>query len=339
MTRLKPSKHLTIKVLADDYLEYRTPSLSKRSQSEYRSKITNHIVPIFGDLLLSNLDDLIVEERLRSSGFDFEEQYSTIIRYLSVLESWAYWNHLVHEKKLKTTRQSRRHIPKRPTQCDITNNWQDGADYGINTSIEPFVDAYFAAENVSDPWGTILKIMLMTGQRENQVRSMRFHHYDDETRHWGFINHGEKFKRTHGIYITAQVEDLIRSKIGWSNIGCLFPSPTDECKPRARRSGVYTEFFRHTYWESVKDFRQHMEVVLRHNLQSTYEVAAMLDHRTRFASALDRSEYVSIAHMTRRPLQKWSELMTQGISEKQAELDAQKRREAEAEEVVLDPAP
>lgn len=79
-------------------------------------------------------------------------------------------------------------------------------------------------DNLGSPWGPYLKLLILTGQRRNEVAGMRWSEIDADAATWTIPGTRTKNGKTHTVHLSAPALAIIQSQPRFKNSPFVFPA-------------------------------------------------------------------------------------------------------------------
>ena len=171
----------------------------QRSWKQTDQIFKNHILPKLKDNTLVNLDrgDVIeLLDDLEKQGLT--TQVNRVLSQIKAVLSWAVENRgYLTANPIATLHSRKRRVPETSRDRIL-----DGVE--IKTLWE-------ATDEISTPSNQLIKLLMLTGQRRDEVRCMRWSELDLKKNQWVIPADRNKAKRTHLVPLTPEVIKIIKS--------------------------------------------------------------------------------------------------------------------------------
>lgn len=230
---------MTIADLAEAYKAEYLPNKKESTQITYTSRI-NKIVRKFGKVPIDELSGRDIKVWLRSVA----EKHPTSANRLQAILSSMY-SHAIEPDQGYTTNHPLKGMKK------ISEEKQREPDYS-NDDIRSLWKAF---EEQAEPLQSLLKMLLLTGQRLGETRRMKWADIDPDRGIWIIPKEETKGGRTHTVPLSKTLIDLLENAhmlTGKSDY--VFLSPMKENEPLAHFAGAVQRIRKH---EGLESFRIH----------------------------------------------------------------------------------
>lgn len=198
-------KNPTIKTLAKDYLEFHAKRKKRESSWKEDERLLNKdVLPIWGDRKVKDITRRDVKNLLESVVGRGAALSANIKKLVSVMFSYA-----VEEEMRESNPCFRLPLAAPVKRRERRLSQQETFDL-LNTELPK--------AGMSDEAKRILQVLLFTAQRVSEVAGM--HRREIDGRWWTIPAERAKNGRTHRVYLTDTVLELIGNKEGY-----IFPTP------------------------------------------------------------------------------------------------------------------
>lgn len=236
--RNKPDA-MTIADLAEAYKAEYLPSKKESTQITYTSRI-NKIVRKFGKVPVDELSGRDIKVWLRSVA---EKHPISANRLQAILSSM--YSHATEPDQGYTTNHPLKGMKK------ISEERQREPDYS-NDDIRSLWEAF---EEQAEPLQSLLKMLLLTGQRLGETRRMKWADIDPNRGIWIIPKEETKGGRTHTVPLSKTIIDILENvHVLTGRSDYVFLSPMKENEPLAHFAGAVKRIRKH---EGLEDFRIH----------------------------------------------------------------------------------
>lgn len=231
------SQDLTIRELASLFMKHHFPKLRESTSTDYRRRIENTILPALGDINVKELNRIEIIRFLDEVSENAPSQHRKFRALLSSMYSFAIGSALCEfnpvssiRKGPKTKRRERYY-----SESEVKELWK-------------------AFEEEVEPFSSLFKILLLTGQRRGETMRMKW--VDIKENVWVIPADQTKAGRSHHLPLSTmaiKLLDEIKALTGDSDY--VFESP--RCNNQPLNSSTQNASNRIKKKTSVKDFRLH----------------------------------------------------------------------------------
>lgn len=189
---------MTLHELLDEYIEEYCKRHQKKSWKQTEQMFENWVTPRLGDILLPEINRGKILEFLH----DLEEAGLTtqVNRIFTQIKACLTWG--VEEKEyllvnpVETLYRKKRRVPEDARARFLS-------DDELRT-------LWMASEDLSDPSRSFIRILMLTGQRRDEVRLMEWRELDLEKKEWLLPASRTKPKREHLIPLSNTVVEILK---------------------------------------------------------------------------------------------------------------------------------
>jgi len=230
---------MTIADLAEAYKAEYLPNKKESTQITYTSRI-NKIVRKFGKVPIDELSGRDIKVWLRSVS----KKHPTSANRLQAILSSMY-SHATEPDQGYTTNHPLKGMKK------ISEERQREPDYS-NDDIRSLWEAF---EEQAEPLQSLLKMLLLTGQRLGETRRMKWADIDPDRGIWIIPKEETKGGRTHTVPLSKTIIDILENvHVLTGRSDYVFLSPMKENEPLAHFAGAVKRIRKH---EGLEGFRIH----------------------------------------------------------------------------------
>jgi integrase len=299
----------TLKELFDDYKAHKKAE-GRRSSAEIERIFKHDILPEFGKRKPEEISTHEVSILLNKVAARSPSVAWAVRRQLSAFYSWAIPS-LPHGTINPVTHASR--PPKVRSRDRVLTN-------------EELKSLWKAVDNERDPWRTALKLLILTGQRREEVLSADWQEFDLRRKVWTIPAVRAKNGKAHVVPLSGPVVKLLEQLP--NRTGRLFPKGTGIVSRAAKRIRDAMGDVPHWTWH---DLRRTVATGLQ-QLNVRLEVTeAILNHvsgsRAGIVGVYQRHDW---ADEKREALNKWAQAVVRIVSEKPQRRAAKACRERRA---------
>jgi len=302
------TENMTFRELASVFEKEYLKRLKESTKRDYRSRINRHLVPAFGPMLLSEIQRGHIRRLLKPMAEKKPMHANRVQAVLSKMFSFALQeefttNHPVKgmSKYGKETRRDRYYAKE-----EIRALWS-------------------AFEQQGEPIRSLLKVLLLTGQRLGETSRMKWSDIDTTRSLWVMPKDETKAGRSHTIPIVGQVKHILEALHQITGqYDYVFTSPMKNDRPVADFKGAVARI--RDIDECPDDFRIHdmRRTVATYCAELGVDrttLGKLLNHRglagdSHVTSIYDRHEYLD---EKRQALTRWDSMLNQIITGEQAE--------------------
>jgi integrase len=302
----------TINELFDDYKAHKKAE-GRRSSGEIERIFNHDILPELGKRKPEEVSTQEVSKFLDKIAVRSPSMAWAVRRQLSAFYSWAI-PHLPHGTANPVTYASK--PPKLKSRDRVLSN-------------DELKSLWKAVEAERDPWRTALKLLILTGQRREEVLSADWKEFDLRKRVWTIPAARAKNGKAHVVPLSGAVVKLLEALP--SRAGRLFPRGTGIVSRAAKRIRDAMGDVPHWTWH---DLRRTVATGLQ-RLKVRLEVTeAILNHvsgsRAGIVGVYQRHDW---AQEKREALSKWAQAVDRIVSEKQPKRPGKSRRQQRLDKV------
>lgn len=228
----------TIEDLATKYKEKHFPTLKESSRRTYKSRINSEILPAFGKYPINDIQrsdviillDEIANERKQGTHANRVRAIFSSMYTFAVQHGYAEYNPIQYIKPL-----GKENIRDRVySEEELKKLWE-------------------AFDEENEPINSLLKVLVLTGQRFQETASMKWHDLDNDI--WRIPAENNKANRTHYLPLPEQTLDII-----WDlehingDSRFVFNSPVKKDQPVRNSSEIHDRIKERS---KIVDFRIH----------------------------------------------------------------------------------
>lgn len=243
-------RQLTISELSKEYEDRHFLKLKKTTQDDYRRRINNVIVPALGDIYVKDLDRITIIDFLEEIAFEHGKdgapiQSNRVRAVLSSMYSFAVDKAICDFNPVQTVKpigeeKSRNRVY---SEKEIKLLWE-----------------HFCFE--TEPFSSVFKMLLITGQRLRETRRMKWKHLKNDI--WIIPEEETKASRTHFVPLSTLALKILEERKEISgDSDFVFESPVNPGEPiywlqnaaaRIRRASKIDDFRIHDLRRTVASF-------------------------------------------------------------------------------------
>lgn len=191
MKQRRPSRSQIFESVVQDYIEnYAKPR--KKSWRETQRTFERYFLPHWGKLSLRSIDKELVRDALN----EIKRRPSAANQAFACLRAFFSW--AVKQDRCLSSPCSTLEMPAKE---------KSRSRFLKSPEIQ---SVWIASENFSEPFGTIVRLLLLTGQRRNEVAGMRWKEIDFIEETWTLPPWRTKSAREHRIPLTPLALKLLR---------------------------------------------------------------------------------------------------------------------------------
>ncbi|OAN61661.1 hypothetical protein A8B79_04335 [Balneola sp. EhC07] len=272
---------ITISDLAESYKKRHLPKLKHSTQKDYIRRIDNFILPKLGNIEIGSLKRFQIIEFLEDMAEDAPIHSNRIRGILSSMYGFALQKALCEYNPVSTVRPiSKENSRDRVyTEDEIKKLW-------------------VAFEKEVEPFESVFKMLLITGQRLGETRRMKWEHIKDRV--WIIPAEENKANRTHFLPLSSFALSILeRMKSINGDSEYVFESPVRKGKPisslgypakRVRESSQVADF-------RIHDLRRTAASYMAKNGVNRTVLGKVLNHKglagdNKITSIYDRHDYM-----------------------------------------------
>lgn len=179
----------TVGKLVEQYLAFKEPELRARSLEEVKRHLEVYARPLHG-LPLASVDQRVISDRLNAIAKASGPVSANRVRSsLSTMFAWAMGEgRAATNPVMYTNKREEKSRERVLTDAELRTIWQSARD---------------------DHHGTIVKLLLLTGQRRNEIAGLRWAEIDLKRNIISFSGERTKNGRPHEVPITSTVHDIL----------------------------------------------------------------------------------------------------------------------------------
>jgi integrase len=184
---------------------------------------------------------------------------------------------------------------------------------------DEIVEFWKGCEKSAYPFGKLFQLLLITGQRREEVANMRWSEIDFNENVWSLPAHSNKMSRKHLVPLSPMAVDLLNSLPRFENCDLLFPSKVSNDRPVSGHSKAKNRICQlETAWQ-LNDLRR----TVRTNL-GRLEVDYIINNKV--LGHIDQSveghyDHHDYLKQKRDALEKWAVLLTSIIEPRVISID------------------
>ncbi len=211
--KIQSRDDLTIKELSDEFKEKHLPSLKSSTQTDYKERIDNIIVPALGNIIARKIQPDDVLDLLEEIAGRAPVQSNRIRAVLSSMYTFGQKRRYVKVNPILT-------IPK----CGEENQRDR---YYTEKEIRKI---WAIVDGLDQPVNSLLKMLFITGQRLGETRMMKWEYIKDNV--WTIPEELTKAKRTHTLPLPPLAVNILKNlQIYTGGSQYVFQSPLKEDQP------------------------------------------------------------------------------------------------------------
>ena len=189
---MEAQKVLTVEDLAALFFDKHLPKLRKNTRRSYEATISNHITPMFGRDRVKDLNRVKVKgylDKLTPSHPAAANQTLVVFKAMlnfGISEDFIQSNPLAG-LKAPAPKQARERVC---TPAELRKVWD-------------------AADGLAEPFSTLIKVLILTGQRVTETSLTKWQHVDFESGIWIIPAENAKNKKAHSLPLPDAVRSLL----------------------------------------------------------------------------------------------------------------------------------
>ena len=296
--------------------------------------LVQHIIPRLGHIIIDELTLEHIQDWIDGEINFSQKGINKQRKILSAALTWAVKSGIIPFNPVLRTQpdKGKRPVPFRFFSEDDVDDYERRAEF---PTLSELADLFIATPQLPAPWDAVIRLQLLTGQKQADVLRISTDNFCSLRGHWTVVDQKAPDQRSHEIIVPVYVRTLVESCFDTSNCNLAFPSSRHQGIPLTRRPDIIPrlrlEIRSPLSSKGIQQSIMHEMIELGISLE---DIAITFNRRKDIASVARQNRRTDLTKRTIEPLEKWDGLLRSTVEKK---LGAQARKEAgiDADEVVL----